>query len=87
MKLNKKLGQGLSMNTIVIAAIVLVVLLIVLAIIYGTADKVLPFFDKQTECEGAREGTCTTAENCIGTKIYGLDCKDSKPVCCVNRDT
>ncbi len=78
-------GQGLSLNTVVIAALVLVVLLITLAIIKGTSGKVLPFFGKQTECQ-SRGGSCASEsgpEMCTNISVYGLDCKDPKPVCCI----
>ncbi|MBI2550519.1 hypothetical protein HYV83_05070 [Candidatus Woesearchaeota archaeon] len=84
-KRRMKKAQGLTLNTIVIAALVLVVLLIALAILGRTSGKTLPFFDKQTGCE-ARGGNCapeTGLKACTGTKIYGLDCTDPTPVCCI----
>lgn len=84
-----KKAQGLSLNTIVIAALVLIVLIIAIAILGGTSGKVLPFFGKQTTCEG-RGGQCL--EQCTDTKIYGIsNCdergkKENKAyVCCVNQ--
>ena len=81
-----KKAQGLPLNTIVIAAIVLVVLLIILAIIYKTSGRVIPFLGKQVECDG-RGGTCTAAADCTETKIYGLGCGEGtykdKPICCI----
>lgn len=82
--MEKKKAQGLSLNTVVIAAIVLVVLLIAIAILTGTSNKVLPFFSKQTECT-ARGGICGEEKSCGDVKIYGLDCKEPKPVCCVKQ--
>jgi fucose permease len=84
MKPNKK-GQGLSMNTIVIAALVIVVLLVVLAVIYGTTDKVIPFLDSQTECS-ASDGKCIDSEQCGGIKIHGL-CEKEGEVCCKTTET
>lgn len=79
-------AQGLALNTIVIAALVLVVLLIALAILGRTSGKTIPFLSKQTEC-AARGGECaaeTGVGECTGTKVYGLDCKEpAKPVCCI----
>lgn len=85
---SRKRGQGLALNTVIIAALVLIVLLIVIAIIYGTSGKVLPFFNKQTECT-ARGGACQAeSDSCGGTKVYGLgDCKAPKPVCCIIQQT
>lgn len=83
-----KKGEGLALNTIAIAAIVLVTLLIVLFIIYGTSNKTLPFFSKQTECI-ARGGDCKLEADCGDAKIYGLGCekdndgKDTGKVCCI----
>ena len=78
-----KKAQGLSLNTIVIAAIALVVLLIVLALIFGTSNKVIPFLGKQSQCD-ARGGQCSD-EKCTDVKLYGLGCPDAKPVCCVKQ--
>ena len=83
-----KKAQGLTLNTIVIAALVLVVLLIALAILGRTSGKTLPFFDKQTECS-SRSGVCETEAKCVNTTIYGLGCekdkdgKDTGKVCCI----
>ncbi|MBI3036195.1 hypothetical protein HYY73_00340 [Candidatus Woesearchaeota archaeon] len=85
-----KKAQGLTLNTIVIAALVLVVLLIALAILGRTSGKTIPFLSKQTECT-ARGGNCaadTGVGACTGTKIYGLEgCppkdKPDDTVCCV----
>ncbi|MBI2142720.1 hypothetical protein HYU20_00030 [Candidatus Woesearchaeota archaeon] len=86
--MEKKKAQGLSLNTVVIAAIVLVVLLIAIAVLTGTSNKVLPFFTKQAECQ-ARGGTCEAT--CNDVKVYGLGCekdkdgKDTGKVCCVKQ--
>lgn len=78
-----KKGQGLSINTMVLAALALVVLLIGLAIITGTGNNVIPFFKKQNECT-SRGGVCSTEALCTDVKVYGLkDCDSFKPVCCV----
>ena len=81
-----KKAQGLPLNTIVIAAIVLVVLLIILAIIYKTSGRVIPFLGRQTECDG-RGGTCTATADCTETKICGLGCGEGtykdNPICCI----
>lgn len=85
-----KKAQGLPLNTIVIAAIVLVVLLIVIGIIYHTSGRVIPFLWKQTECDG-RGGACTADKDCTDSKIYGLGCgkgaSKDKPVCCIKEQT
>ncbi len=81
-----KSAEGLALNTIAIAAIVLVVLLIVLSVIYSTSNKTLPFFSKQTDCT-VRSGSCIQESgDCGGTKVYGLGgCPEDKPVCCIQK--
>lgn len=85
MNKNTKKAEGLALNTIAIAAIVLVVLLIVLSVIYSISNKTIPFFGKQTECS-VRGGDCKKeSDDCGGTKVYGLGgCAEDEPVCCVN---
>lgn len=82
----KKKAQGLSLNTIVIAAIVLVVLVVVLALIFGVSNKTIPFFGSQANCQ-ARGGECKlSSELCDGTKVTGLGgCDAAKPDCCIKR--
>ncbi len=80
-----KKAQSLSLNTIVIAAIVLIVLLIIIGILAGTSGKVIPFFGKQTDCTG-RGGQCTKEAESCDAKLYGMkDCLKDKPVCCVKQ--
>ena len=86
-----KKGEGLALNTIVIAAIALIVLLIIIGIITGTAGKVIPFFGKQSDCSG-RGGECKASSIVCDEKaapVYGLkDCDAKKPpapVCCVKQ--
>lgn len=84
MRETKKKAEGLALNTIAIAAIVLVVLLIVLFIIYSVSNKTIPFFGKQTDCR-ARGGECSSETDCAGVKVYGLEgcTTKEKPVCCI----
>lgn len=84
MKMTKK-AEGLALNTIVIAAIALIVLLIVIGVIYGTGNKVLPFFNKQSDCVGSDKVCQKEADSCDGAKIYGLKCPSESPVCCVKK--
>ena len=80
-----KKAQSLSLNTIVVAAIVLIVLLIIIGILTGTSGKVIPFFGKQTDCTG-RGGHCATEAESCDAKLYGLKpCSEDKdkPVCCI----
>lgn len=86
---NNRKAEGLALNTIVIAAIVLIVLLIVIGILMSTSGKVVPFFGKQADCTG-RGGQCAKEGDCDDVKVYGLkpcgegDNKE-KPVCCVKQ--
>lgn len=79
-----KRAEGLALNAIAIAAIVLVVLLIALSVIYGTSNKTIPFFRTQADCT-VRSGSCIgESKDCGGTKVYGLGgCPEDEPVCCI----
>ena len=82
-------SQGLSLNTMVIAAIVLIVLAVVI-LIFNNGISIFPgFIGNQTECEN-RQGTCVDeVETCRedgGTHYSSLKCKDpegTKKYCCV----
>ncbi len=84
-------AQGLSLNTIVIAAIVLVVLLVVLVIFKGGIGKIWPSISGANDCKddlGRTDDGCQAAGKCTaGTEVYGLGCEkkdDGKtPYCCV----
>ncbi len=83
-----KKSQSLGLNTMVIAAIVIIVLVVTIAIFSGYVNKrVVPFFDKQSDC-GAQPtpGTCEARSDCEikgGTSIEGLDCSKTGKICCI----
>jgi hypothetical protein len=87
LKLHKK-AQGLSLNTIIIAALVLLVL-VVLAIIFGTRAK---FFTGQTNNCQAKGGECLeTGDSCVSVglpQIFGEgeadDCEKTNGYCCMD---
>lgn len=90
MIMNKK-AQGLTLNTMAVAVIVLVVILVTLAIFSGfVGDKVPSFLSEQTECKnqpGAEEAQCKTSADCEtgkGVGIKGLGCPSGE-VCCIER--
>ena len=81
--MKSKRGQGLPMNTIVIAAIVLVVMVVLILIFTGRMGQTT------TELKTclARGGICVATESeCKVTEgekiIEDTDCKDPLPVCC-----
>lgn len=87
---NKK-GQGLSLNTIVIAIIVLVVLVVVIMIFTGVLGGV--FVPGLSSCED-KGGECNQGKDCGGinsgyTKVVGSYCKgsdgksDRTTTCCI----
>lgn len=91
-----KRGEGLSLQTVTIAAIALIVLIIVIAVFRGGIDKVLPTLNKANECKdnpADLDDGCMEAGKCTaGTEVYGLGCdkkdldqnKNPKtPYCCV----
>jgi hypothetical protein len=84
---SKKKAQALSLNAIIIAALVLLVL-VVIAIIFGTRSK--DFYGGTENC-ASKGGTClkTDAESCISAglpQIFGKgkanDCEDG--FCCLD---
>ena len=90
--LNNKKGQGLSLNTIIIAIIVLIVLVVVVMIFTGVLGGV--FVPGISSCE-QKNGVCNQGSDCGGlnsgyTKVVGSHCLNSntnKPdtttTCCV----
>ena len=84
-------AQGLSLNTIAIAAIVIVVLLVVLVIFKGGIGRIWPSISNVNNCKDILSTTddgCHAAGDCKGgTEVYGLGCEkkgDGKtPYCCV----
>ncbi|MBS3119416.1 hypothetical protein J4475_01180 [Candidatus Woesearchaeota archaeon] len=86
-------GQGLSMQTIVIAILSLLVLVILVLFITGTSSRIFPFITASASCEG-RGGQCveTSAECDSGQQAafrYG-GCGDQnselnkdKKYCCI----
>ncbi|KYK25729.1 hypothetical protein AYK26_01800 [Euryarchaeota archaeon SM23-78] len=82
----RKKAQGLSISTIVIAAIALIVLIILIFIVVRELSKVPP----ATGCEGATKGIC--ADSCDGLEgTYTIDTVNSgtaggcaeDEVCCI----
>ena len=91
MKLIKKKGQGLSLNTIVIAAIALIVLVVLIFIFSGK----IKVFGRSSESCNTAGGVCDKnvySEQCIklgtckceGNSVYipGTDCEAQTSVCC-----
>ncbi|MAG16104.1 hypothetical protein CMO88_03515 [Candidatus Woesearchaeota archaeon] len=85
-----KKAQGLSLNFMAIAGLVLIAVLVVTLILTGVLGDISPFFKEQTECK-ARGGTCSEFQECEkndGTSVFGLGCpstRDSalKEYCCI----
>ncbi len=92
-----KKAEGMTLNTMAIAAIVLVVIIVTIAIFSNVTGGVVPFFKDRGECskqsgavlkpnaDGCYEaGVCGNKYN--GEEVYGLGCdkKDAaKPYCCI----
>lgn len=87
-----KSAEGLSLQTIAVAAIILVVIIIVIAVFKGGIGKIVPTLEKVNECKDTADvppyDGCKQAGECDKAgyvEIYGLGCpeKDSaKPYCC-----
>ena len=84
-----KKAQGLSLNFMAIAGLVLIAILVIILIFSGVLEDVSPFFKEQTECK-ARGGACSESQECEkadGTAVFGLGCPagDSalEEYCCI----
>ncbi len=85
-----KKAEGLALNTMAIAAIVLVVIIVTIAIFSNVTGGVVPFFKDRSECSSqAGSLGCLSDVDCEkknGEAVYGLGCdkKDAaKPYCCM----
>lgn len=91
-------AEGLALNTIAIAAIVLVVLLVVLVIFKGGIGNIWPSISGANNCKEippAYDYGCKPASDLCtsGQLVYGLGCEtknidpatkqSTKPYCCV----
>jgi len=82
-----KKAQGLSLNFMAVAVLILVVILVVIGIFTGVLGDVVPFFSEQRDCT-ARGGDCDNreCETFGGTPIFGLGCsEDNKKYCCIEK--
>jgi uncharacterized membrane protein len=70
-------AQGLSLNTIIIAALVLIVLIVLIVIFSGRMGW---FNTTSDSCPGECADTISDCANQIGYKLES--CGTSKPICC-----
>ncbi len=80
--MNKK-AQGLSITTIVVAAIAVVVLVVLVLIFTG---KMGWFRGSSGSCE-VNGGSCVAAEDCSGKIVSGYTCSDKDKVCCFSLES
>ncbi len=76
--MESKKGQGLPLNTIVIAAIVLIVMVVLIYIFVGGMGQTTEKLQSCTE----KGGTCMMNAECAGQNIGTLDCGTGE-ICCV----
>ena len=84
--MNKR-GQGLSITTIIVAAIALIVLVVLIAIFTGR----LGFFSKvlsekeQNRCFEDLGGTCDTVacDSVTEVRAFGANCPTKGDTCCI----
>jgi hypothetical protein len=92
--MNKR-GQGLSITTIIVAAIALIVLVVLVAIFTGRLGGFNRGLTDVSTCESLGGARCTTSDNCasdarvLGASDCGKDLsqdggtdKSSDPICC-----
>ncbi len=81
-----KKGQGLSLNTIIIAIMVIIVLVIIILITTGQLQKFTQGVNNQAneDCINAG-GLCTSQDACtnLGGKVYSSASCTGEQVCCV----
>jgi hypothetical protein len=73
----KTKAQGLSLNTIIIAALVLIVLVVLIVIFSGRMSW---FRETSDSCPGTCESTLLDCKNQIGYRLES--CGASTPICC-----
>ncbi len=91
-----KKAEGMTLNTMAIAAIILVVILVTIAIFSSVTGGVVPFFKDRSECSKQPDVVLKpNADGCYkqgecgrlnGEEIYGLGCdkkNSEKPYCCI----
>lgn len=81
-----KKGQGLSLNTIIIAIIVLVVLVVLVMIFTGYFGKI---FTPSVKACSSQGGQCAAACNTgsLGNEISGAECQNKDLKCCASVKT
>ena len=81
-----KKGQGLSLNTIIIAIIVLIVLVVLVMIFTGYFGRIFTPSVKSCTAQG---GQCASQCNSgqLGNEISGADCPDKTLKCCATVQT
>lgn len=76
--MRRKKAQGLSMQTVVIAAIVLIVLFVLILIFTGRIN----IFRQDMESCLNKGGTCKDAKDCDGIRTTVEECQKKGQVCC-----
>ena len=81
-----KKGQGLSLNTIIIAIIVLIVLVVLVMIFTGYFGRI---FTPSVRSCSAQGGQCASQCNSgqLGNEVSGADCPDKTLKCCASVQT
>lgn len=86
-KINKK-AQGLSMETIIVAILVLLAVFILILIFTGGMSKVVEFLTEREKCENQGENAycIDEGERCAGIKMGRTNCEKDQ-VCCIPSGT
>lgn len=81
-------GQGLSLNTVVLAALALIVLIIIVLILTGKIRKTSQGIDDTSKiadaskCEIPGARTCVLYDECETTELYSTPGCDPGTYCC-----
>ncbi len=79
-----KKGMELSMNTIIIAVILLVVAAVLIAIFTGGIKGVTPWFKSVSSCEGQGNDCVPDSASCAGQAVKsGCDKNAKGEFCCL----
>lgn len=81
----KKKGIELSLNTIIIAVLLLFVAAVIIAIFTGGLRDIVPWFKAASSCEGQGNKCYDTAEQCVDGQPIKSGCENNQ-YCCLREN-
>lgn len=77
-----KKGVEMTLNTMIIAIILLIVAAIIIAIFTGGIRDLVPWFKASSSCDGQGNTCYATSNECSG-QVIKSGCPNDKPFCCL----